>query len=59
MELLGCTKSKIIKNKNGEYIPKLEINEVILVHCNIAILIINKIQESWLHLFLINRLVNY
>ena len=46
MELLGCTKSKIIKNKNGEYIPKLEINEVILVHCNIAILIINKIQES-------------
>ena len=36
MELLGSTKSKIIKNKNGEYVPKLEINEVILVHCNIV-----------------------
>ena len=36
MELLGSTKSKIIKNKNGEYVPKLEINELILVHCNIV-----------------------
>ena len=36
MELLGSTKSKVIKNKNGEYVPKLEINEVILVHCNIV-----------------------
>lgn len=36
MELLGCTKSKIIKNKNGEYVPKLEINEVILVHCKLV-----------------------
>ena len=33
MKLLGSTKSKIIKNKNSENIPSLEITEV---HCNIV-----------------------
>ena len=36
MDLLGSTKNKITKNENGENIPKLEITEVILAHCNIA-----------------------
>ena len=36
MELLGSIKSKIIKNINCEYVSKSEINEVILVHCNIV-----------------------
>ena len=35
-ELLGRTKSKITKNKNGENVPNLEVTEVVLVHCNIA-----------------------
>ena len=35
MKLLGSTKSKITKNKNGENVSKLEIIEVILVHCDI------------------------
>ena len=35
MKLLGRTKSKITKDKNGEIIPRLEITEVVLVHCNI------------------------
>ena len=43
MKLLGSTKSKITKDKNGEKGPHLEINEAVLVHCNIAT---NKIQES-------------
>ena len=35
MKLLGSTKSKIIKDKNGENMSHLEIFEVELVHCNI------------------------
>ena len=36
MKLLGSTKSKMTKDKNGENEPHLEINEVVLVHCNIV-----------------------
>ena len=36
MKLLGSTKSKKTKDKNGENAPNLEITEVVLVHCNIA-----------------------
>ena len=36
MKLLGSTKNKITKDKNGENLPHLEITEVVLVHCNIA-----------------------
>ena len=59
MKLLGSTENKIAKDKNGENIPHLEITEVILVHCNIIIMINNKIQEYYIHLFQINLLVVY
>ena len=37
MKLLGSTKSKINKDKNGENVPHLEINEVVLtLKCGIA-----------------------
>ena len=36
MDLLGSTKSKITKNKNGENVPHLEITEVVLKHCNVV-----------------------
>ena len=36
MKLLGSTKSKITKDKNGENVPHLEITEVVLVHCIIV-----------------------
>ena len=36
MKLLGSTKSKISKDKNGENVPHLEITEVVLVHCNMV-----------------------
>ena len=36
MKLLGSTKNKITKDKNGENEPHLEITEVVLVHCNIV-----------------------
>ena len=35
MKLLGSTKTKITKDKNGENVPHLEIAEVVWVHCNI------------------------
>ena len=36
MKLLGSTKSKITKNKNGENVPPLEITKVVLIHCNVV-----------------------
>ena len=36
MKLLGSTKNKVTKDKNGENMPHLEISEVVLVHCNIV-----------------------
>ena len=36
MKLLGSTKNKVSKDKNGENVPHLEITEVVLVHCNIV-----------------------
>ena len=53
MKLLGSTESKITKCENGENKPRLEITEVVLVHCNIA----NNDYKQYL--FIINRLVNY
>ena len=37
MKLLGSTKNKITKDKNGENVSHLEITGVVLVHCNIVI----------------------
>ena len=34
MKLLRSTKGKILKNKNGENVPYLEIAEVALIHFN-------------------------
>ena len=36
MKLLGSTKSKINKDKDGENVPHSEITEVALIHCNIV-----------------------
>ena len=43
MKSLGSTKSKIIKDENGENGPHLEITEIVLVHCNIVTKVIHKI----------------
>ena len=51
MKLLGMFKSRIIKDKNGENVPRLEITEVVLVQCNI---VNNNYQQNSIHLFLIN-----
>ena len=36
MKLLGSTKDIIDSNKNSENVPRLEIFEVVLVHCNLV-----------------------
>ena len=56
IKLLGMFKSRIIKDKNGENVPRLEITEVVLVQCNI---VNNNYQQNSIHLFLINYLVYY
>ena len=35
-KLLGSTKNKITKHKSSKNVPRLEIAEVVLVHCNIV-----------------------
>ena len=36
IKLLGSTKNKVTKDKNGENVPHLQITELVLVHCNIV-----------------------
>ena len=36
IKLLGSTKKVAVKDKNGEYVPKLESVEIVLVHCNLV-----------------------
>ena len=55
MKLLGSTKNKISKGKNGENVQYLEITEVALVHCNI---VSNDYQQNSivLYTFVTNKL---
>ena len=36
MKLLGSEENKIIKDKNGEKVLRLEVVELVLVHCNLV-----------------------
>ena len=36
MKLLGSTANNITKDKNGEKVPRLEVVELVLVHCNLV-----------------------
>ena len=36
MKLLGRTKNKVTKDKNGENVLHLETKEVVLVHCDVV-----------------------
>ena len=36
MKLLGSAESKITKDKNDENVPRLEVVELVLVHCNLV-----------------------
>ena len=58
MEFLGSAKSKKTKNENSKNVPNLDINEVVLVHCNVVNINYKKNQESCTHLCQISHLVN-
>ena len=49
MKLLGKTKKDVDKDKDGEYVPKLESTEGVLVHCN---LVNNIYQQASKELFI-------
>ena len=36
MKLLGSTKNKITKDRNGQNVPHHQINEVVIAHCNVV-----------------------
>ena len=59
MKLPGSTKGKVTDDENGGNVPNLEITEVVLVHFNISAMIISKIQEFCIHLFLIFKTLNH
>ena len=59
MKLLGNTKSKITKDENGENVHHVESNKVVLCIVILLTTIMSKIQESFIHLFLINHIANY
>ena len=54
MKLLGSIKNNINKDKIGENVPHLEINEVVLIHCNI---VNNDYQQDLrvLYTFVVNK----
>ena len=36
MKLLGSTENKITKDENGENLPRLEVAELVLLHCSLV-----------------------
>ena len=55
MKLLGNHESKTTKDENGEKNPRLEITEVVLVHCNIVNNVYQK-DSRVLYIFVPNKL---
>ena len=59
MKLLGVSEQRILKEKNNDDVPHLEITKVILVYLILSEMIISLIEESCLNFFPIYCLVNY
>ena len=59
MKSLGLIENETTNNKNSKNVTYLKVTEVILVHFNIAnIMIINRIQQCCIYLYPMNNLVN-
>ena len=59
MTLLGSTENKMTKDKNDENMPDLKLQKQHWFIVILLIMIINKIQECYIRLFQINRLLAY
>ena len=57
MKLPECFENKITKNKICKNLPYLEVTEVVLVHSNLLIMIVTKIQELCIDFFQISHLI--
>ena len=53
-KLLGSTKSKITKDKNGENVPPFDITEAVLKPCNLYTFVPNKSFDQLLDISLKN-----
>ena len=58
MKLLESTKKDVNKDKDGEDVPKLESDEVVLVHCNLINSSLSQHPKCSLLLCLINNLAS-
>ena len=58
MTLLGSTEDIIDADKNSGNVARLENVEVVLVHFNLLIIVINNIREYYLLLYQIDNMVN-
>ena len=56
--LLGSSENVIDKDKNSENVPKLEIFDVILMHCNVANNNYQQASKVFFYSYLINNLDN-
>ena len=59
MKLFGNTKIKITKDENSKNVPYLEINEVVLIHCDVVNNSFQQNSRVYIPFFLINLSVNY
>ena len=59
MKLLGSTENEITKDKNGENVPRLEVFELVLAHCNLVNDYYSKIQEYCMLLYQTRHSVAY
>ena len=59
MKILGNNKDKTTNNENGEKVPHSEIAKVVLVQCNNFSNGYQQDSRAFVHLFLVNHLVNY
>ena len=51
MKLLEITENKISKDKNDENVPHQKITEAVLVLAILLIMIISKIQDSYVYIY--------
>ena len=56
--LLASLENVIDKDKNSKNVPKLEIFDVILMHCNVVNNNYQQASKVFLHSYLINNLDN-
>ena len=59
MKLLGRAKNETTKDKNDENVPIQKLLKYYQYIEFLVVAIINKIEESCIHFFPINRLINY